>query len=872
MEVSGNAEDILVIGGGLSGLVAALAAEFSGTGAVQLFEAERSLSGAGGRAELHRSVASARSEEDPETLQRLSQLGVIIEETGKSTAVEILKSLTLAVQRSSKIQVRTSSPVIRLLHAGGSCYGCVSSTPKGEISVKGKVILCCGGFLADAKPRSILGMYRSDLLHWPIPFDFGRRHLHDLDLGHLVAPEQVQVFATAEAHGRRARRLLPRCLRDGGCLMSSRGEVPLADRSEEEIARHILRKGPCWLILWDFHPAAPRGSLRRLSLKDLAEEMKVSQGWLCQALKRRCSEGAIFLSFPDEDLFLWAAEVTPALLCCEGGLAIEGDTGAVLSHEDQPIAGLFAAGEAAAFSGGSLSSCVTSALNASSSAVAAAAVCIDGEVEAAENPSELPAFSPVAEEGANEPAQPGELRGRLALNRLEDFLEKHLTADLVQEALLRSLEDGNLSKVAKDLCCELTSLWGLPSGQALSLALRDPSHLPTRPMIAALPQAGRLNSEVSTSCVHCRLPLKLEVSAELMNGQPTEMPAVHANGVSEGHFAYATLLYGHGVEYFLGALVLGWSLQNKGCQEERLLLHTKDVPESFLDALQQYWKLQEVDYLHGDKSMYKNHEGSRFQDVFTKLQALSCTEYSKVLMMDLDMLVRGNLDELFHLRAPAALKRSSGREQPEHGGDFFAEDYYTRHADDMYGINAGVMLLEPNMDVYHRMLREIQDPRHPEHIKTFGPEQDYLGRFYGTFAWGAWTHLHARFNYQPNLPDDYVSTAHRNIDVLQDVVVAHYSGPKVKPWKIPNLELNVAGVRRLIEEDELRWLMGAEAARPNREGKVVMDGVEIRTRSSGLPENVQMLMWEWILALRQCNLDLLEAGMDLLTLIDAKNL
>ena len=38
-----------------------------------------------------------------------------------------------------------------------------------------------------------------DLLHWPIPFDFGRRHLHDLDLGHLVAPEQVQVFATAEA-------------------------------------------------------------------------------------------------------------------------------------------------------------------------------------------------------------------------------------------------------------------------------------------------------------------------------------------------------------------------------------------------------------------------------------------------------------------------------------------------------------------------------------------------------------------------------------------------------------------------------------------------------------------------------------------------
>ena len=44
----------------------------------------------------------------------------------------------------------------------------------------------------------------------------------------------------------------------------------------------------------------------------------------------------------------------------------------------------------------------------------------------------------------------------------------------------------------------------------------------------------------------------------------------------------------------------------------------------------------------------------------------------------------------------------------------------------MSGINAGVMLFNPDRAVYQRMLSEIKDHRHPEHLDCYGPEQEYM--------------------------------------------------------------------------------------------------------------------------------------------------
>merc|ERR1712176_51181 len=169
------------------------------------------------------------------------------------------------------------------------------------------------------------------------------------------------------------------------------------------------------------------------------------------------------------------------------------------------------------------------------------------------------------------------------------------------------------------------------------------------------------------------------------------------------------------------------------------------------------------------------------------------------------MLIHSNIDDLFDLRTPAAMKRSSGRGQPPHGHTFDARDLWRTDGEDMCsGINAGVMLLQPDARIYKRMLSEIKDPNHPEHIGTYGPEQDYLSRFYCVFLSGTWTHIHARYNYQLQLPDDYVSKEHRALDLQRDVAVAHYSGGRVKPWELSRDALGPDGLRRLLSDDSVR--------------------------------------------------------------------
>jgi len=43
------------------------------------------------------------------------------------------------------------------------------------------------------------------------------------------------------------------------------------------------------------------------------------------------------------------------------------------------------------------------------------------------------------------------------------------------------------------------------------------------------------------------------------------------------------------------------------------------------------------------------------------------------------------------------------------------------------GINAGVMLLQPNQHVFNEMVAELSEPNHPEHCNGNGPEQETSG-------------------------------------------------------------------------------------------------------------------------------------------------
>jgi len=487
---------------------------------------------------------------------------------------------------------------------------------------------------------------------------------------------------------------------------------------------------------------------------------------------------------------------------------------------------------------------------------------------------------------------------KVAADELDRWLAEKLTPQSLQACLAESLASGDLAAAAAALtetvlwpsACESTDAPTLkvqPLNPGRSMAM-DPSEVASLDLTKVLTEAaagedgdaGRSGVEAGFACLHCRLPVKFEVTHAAKDGEEAS-----SEGAGTKRYAYTTLFYGHKTEYLLGALVVGWSLLASGCKCERLLMYTSDVPANFLKLLGHYWNLKKVEYIEGSKKLYWDHKSSRFHSVFTKLEALNCTEYDKVLMLDIDMLIREGLDHLFDLPAPGALKRASGQGQPPHGGFYGNEELWRDRRDDTKsGINAGVMLLKPDNAVYRRMLEEVQDDDHPEHIGSYGPEQDYISRFYCAFFEGRWTHLHAKYNYQLMLPNDYVSQAHRDLDVLRDVAVAHYSGPRVKPWKMVQAardsDLGEAEVERLLYDDSLRACMGgnsSSSAPPGPPRERVMDGVlivEDQSKASGqLPDNIQAVMWEWVLALRECYHQLWrEADLDLLEMIrEAKN-
>ena len=104
------------------------------------------------------------------------------------------------------------------------------------------------------------------------------------------------------------------------------------------------------------------------------------------------------------------------------------------------------------------------------------------------------------------------------------------------------------------------------------------------------------------------------------------------------------------------------------------------------------------------------HSESRFDNVFTKLRVFGLIEYDKVVLLDTDMYVKANIDDLFYVAAPAAMARGLSKEY-SHGdairGDFFFKgaDGEGRRWSQCGGINAGVMVLRPNLNTLEHMLK-----------------------------------------------------------------------------------------------------------------------------------------------------------------------
>ena len=198
-------------------------------------------------------------------------------------------------------------------------------------------------------------------------------------------------------------------------------------------------------------------------------------------------------------------------------------------------------------------------------------------------------------------------------------------------------------------------------------------------------------------CSCCKRPLCIAFAEDSLESE--ELVAKRSRksqSVTKGRYAYVCALWGDQPQDALGAMVLGFSLRKAECRHDMVLLHTFDVPELSLEYLRKIgWQTRPVRYVNATSALFSN-PGNRFASVFTKLRALQLVEYSKILMMDSDLLVRQNIDELFDMPAPAAMARGAfngyKHGEPIDGSVFFAGRSGFSPWGQGHGINAGVML------------------------------------------------------------------------------------------------------------------------------------------------------------------------------------
>ena len=306
---------------------------------------------------------------------------------------------------------------------------------------------------------------------------------------------------------------------------------------------------------------------------------------------------------------------------------------------------------------------------------------------------------------------------------------------------------------------------------------------------------------------------------------------------SKPRHAYCAALWGANAGYVLGAAVLGARLQELSVREDvpdRVLLHTDDVPRNFLDILARHWTLQLVDYIDGVQALY-GRKGTIFDGVFTKLCGWSLVQYDKVLLLDIDVIPLIDPQSLFDLQAPAAMVR--GNRETQHGTSVDGRSFFAGEGHGEYswfqggGINAGVILLQPDQWIFERMLAEVYSDLHPEHIAGAGPEQDYLTRFFASAPWHA---INVRWNFQihhvlfalENVLQGQANTLRaigelssldrswrppRLATELKDIGMVHFSGD-VKLW---HLYLDVKqrdDGRRAVEHSSSYWASDSEFA------------------------------------------------------------
>eukprot|EP00930_Biecheleria_cincta_P062845 TRINITY_DN48295_c0_g1_i1.p1 TRINITY_DN48295_c0_g1~~TRINITY_DN48295_c0_g1_i1.p1 ORF type:complete len:725 (+),score=83.92 TRINITY_DN48295_c0_g1_i1:177-2351(+) len=220
----------------------------------------------------------------------------------------------------------------------------------------------------------------------------------------------------------------------------------------------------------------------------------------------------------------------------------------------------------------------------------------------------------------------------------------------------------------------------------------------------------------------------------------------------------------------LDAMVLGASLISYP-RFDKVLLVTSDLLEmTEAHGLSLFWDVrvepQGIDL--GAASM--RHANRRFKRVFTKLLAWKLDGYARCVLLDGDLIARGCIDDLPYFSTPAAVMKGHEDSKP---GTRVTSNLHPQNHRLIGGINAGVIVYEPDKEAFRRMVLSLPD----ESDMTTAPEQDFL-----TLHFHRWTELPRKYNFQveqmlkAGLRAHDSSELKRLVDNCDEVRIWHYSG------------------------------------------------------------------------------------------------
>jgi alpha-N-acetylglucosamine transferase len=152
--------------------------------------------------------------------------------------------------------------------------------------------------------------------------------------------------------------------------------------------------------------------------------------------------------------------------------------------------------------------------------------------------------------------------------------------------------------------------------------------------------------------------------------------------------------------YLDGALILNENLRELNSKYELLCVVNDRLSEESINTLHRFGIKTK-----NTRAIKTNMGIGRWNYTFDKLNIFSLVEYDKIVFLDLDLLILKNIDHLFDWDSIAA-----GLDMPWHDDEF----------------NSGVMVIEPNMDLYNDMIEKLYATKY-----NYTGDQDFLNDYFG---------------------------------------------------------------------------------------------------------------------------------------------